>query len=136
MILSGEVYFNPEFLLPNGELHPSYFIILESADLSHDALCVMTTSRNWRDSNSSVGCNPDTNVFYIPQKWQSIFPLDSWIVMPLIYSISFKEILDYREKRHWKPVGKISKACLQEIIDCLKHYEEIIDSDYAKRLFN
>lgn len=131
----GNVFLNPNYTLPNGEKHESYFIILKPPDLANPALCAMTTSQSWRDRDTTRGCHKKTKVYSIPQSWHNVFSCDSWIVMPIIFSISLHDILTFRDKKDWIYRGRIDEECLNEIIECYKNYQDDIDTDYARRLF-
>lgn len=137
MVEKGEVIYCPQYLLTEGVIHDTWFVVLDTPTLWDKMICLKSTSKGFRYGYVERGCNSDKHYkcFYIPSTWQSCFTQNSYLVLPDIYEISLTKFLDLSRKRQLISKGVLEKVCLDELLDCLSCFYDDIAEEHWERLF-
>lgn len=135
MLYPGTVYYCPNYCLPDGTLHDTWFVALTSPGLRLPALSIKATSNGERFGLPGFGCNIRERCFNVPNHLEYGFTLPSYLILPDLHRLSFHRYLQYRDQKKIFIKGKLDKECLTSLLNCLEKFEDDINRDEDLTLF-
>ena len=129
MLYPGTVYYCPNYCLPDGTFHDTWFVALTSPGLNFPALSLKATSNGKRFGMPNVGCNTQARCFHVPDYSKYGFTLPSYLILPNLHQLSFLSYLEYREQKKIFIKGNLDEECLVQLMNCLENFADDIHRD-------
>lgn len=137
MVNRGDVFYSPNYVLHDGELHDTWFIVLCEPTPWTTMICLKSTSKGERYGIVNKGCNAKKwyGCFHIPTSWQSCFTENSYVSLTVFYEIGLAKYWDMCRNHLLKRKGAIDQECWKELLDCLGKFREDIPDNIWDRIF-
>lgn len=138
MINDGDVFLAKDFVLHDGFVHNTIFLIISGGTPTSPLLCVQATSQLDRYQPLYKGCNADEKhfhkSFYVPLSWNECFDKDTCLDLKLLYEITLGYVLDARGEGKLLPVGSMSPSCFHLVLQCFENVADDIAEDSMERI--
>ena len=131
----GQVFRYIDFVFSDGSKGDKIFVILNNAVLDSPCLVLKTTSQPNRYIGVSEGCNPQRNVFFVPQGSQECFRIDTYIKLPEIIEVSMEELLQGSLSKQIYIMDALSPECFVKLRSCLKQFRNRISERHQELIF-
>ena len=140
MVDDGDIFLCPNFVLSDGCVHNTLFLIISGGTPFTPLLCIKATTKLERYRPLEEGCNNSDKHFYksffIPSDWDECFKDDTCLDLRQLYVIPFNDFIHYREKNGLKQLGKMSSYCFDSVLECLSTQIDDIAEDLMERIID
>ncbi len=127
----GDIYLHSEFEFSDGTKGRKYFIILFEPNNEDLPYLVIKTTSQLRGKTYNIGCNDKRKVFFIPQKNNPVFPVDTLLQIDEIYEITTIEFLQgCITEQIIEHKGKLAPVTIAELINCIKKIKVDISEEH------
>lgn len=127
----GDIYLHSEFEFSDGTKGRKYFIILFEPDNDDLPYLVIKTTSQLKGYTYNIGCNDKRKVFFIPQKNNAAFPVDTLLQLHEIYEITTIEFLQgCITEQVIEHKGVLAAVTIAELINCIKKIKEDIPEEH------
>lgn len=138
MVDDGDIFQCPKFVLQDGCVHDTLFLIVSGGTPFNPILCLKATTKLDRYQPLIEGCNNSDKhfykSFYIPSYWKEGFSEDTCLDLHQLYVIPLKDFIKYREENGLTQIGKMTPYCFVAVLDCLRTQTDDIAEDLMGRI--
>ena len=138
MVVDGDVFIAEGFVLDNGYVHDTPFLIISGGTFTTPLLCVKGTSKLERYRLTTEGCNCGDQQFYksfyIPKDWNECFDRDTCLDLKQLYPISLRTFIVAREERNLNYLGKMTPHCFHSVLQCFENVADDTAEDSMERI--
>ena len=138
MVNDGDIFLCPNFVLVDGCVHNTLFLIISGGTPFVPLLCLKATTKLERYQPLVEGCNNSDKhfykSFYIPSNWNECFSADTCLDLHQLYVIPLNDFIYYREKNGLTPIGTMSPYCFDSVLECLSTQIDDIAEDLMERI--
>lgn len=138
MVEDGDVFYCPRFVLMDGDVHNTLFLILSGGTPFTPLFCIKATTKLDRYKPLTNGCNNSNKHFYksffIPSGWNECFIEDTCLDLVQLYVISLNDFLIYRNNNGLRQLGTMSPSCFDSVLECLGTQTDDIAEDLMERI--
>lgn len=139
MVDKGDVFYCPSFIVEDGILHDTWFLILSGGTPWLPLICIKGTTKTDRfQPLSGIGCYNSKEYryksFYIPANSKECFPRNTCLPLNQIYVIPFNKFLSLRKTNKLQHKCSVSQNCLYSVLKCVSTQEDDVPVDAMKRI--
>jgi len=138
MVKDGDIFYCPRFVLRDGFVHDTLFLIVSGGTPFLPLLCIKATTKLERYQPLVKGCNNSDKNFYksyfIPSEWEECFKEDTCLDLRQLYTIPLNDFLHYYEENDLKQIGTMSSYCFDSVLECLSTQIDDIAEDLMERI--
>lgn len=131
----GEVLCHEKFQFSDGTFGKKLLVVLNNPRPRDPCIVVKTTSQSRRYPNVKNGCNPDKQVFYVPDTGKEVIRGDTYIQLEETFELSVVELAASVLKKEVSSIGKLSDLTVAQIKNCLKKVRRDIPERHYKMIF-
>lgn len=135
MPLPGQILWYKDFEFEDQSKKDKLFVVLNNTEANPTCLVLKTTSQAKRYEGVDKGCNPEKNVFYVPNDWEHCFKVNTFIQLPQIFPVSVDTLLVGEISRKIFVTGSLSVECWDLLKNCLRRFKDDIAEDHWKMIF-
>ncbi|HTR80259.1 MAG TPA: hypothetical protein VMM58_01430 [Bacteroidota bacterium] len=137
MAKAGEIYFNPSYEYPAGNIEDKLLIVLKTTSLPTDPVILIPTTTNKKNNPYRDGCNKNKYIFYLKAN-QDFFVNNTIIQIYILNGAKFSsqnqfDLLVMNKTIEQK--GFLKSNTFQQLLDCIKSLKDDIDQDTYALLF-
>ncbi|MGA9406641.1 MAG: hypothetical protein WBW71_05865 [Bacteroidota bacterium] len=137
MVKAGEIYFNPCYEYPAGNIEDKLLVVLKTTSLPTDPVILIPTTTNKSNYPYRDGCNKNKYIFYLKAK-QDFFVNNTIIQIYILNGAKFalQSQFDLSVKNKTiEHIGSLKSNTFQQLLDCIKSQKDDIDQDTYALLF-
>lgn len=131
----GEVLLHEKFQFSGGSIGKKLLVVLNNPKTRDPCLVVKTTSQSQRYKKVKIGCNPEREVFYLPDSGKEIIKGDTYIQLEEVFELSVVNLTASVLKKELSFIGKLTALTLAQLNNCLKKVRKNISEKHYKMIF-
>ncbi len=131
----GEILLHEKFQFSDGSIGKKLLVVLNNPKTRDPCLVVKTTSQSQRYKKVKVGCNPEKDVFYLPDSGKEIIKGDTYIQLEEVFELSVVDLTASVLKKELSSIGKLTALTLAQLNNCLKKVRKNISEKHYKMIF-
>jgi len=138
MVKAGEIYYDPQYVYPSGNMEDKLLIVLRETNSPNDPVILLPVTTNKGNQHYKDGCNKSKYIFYLRAN-EDFFVNNTIVQLHILNGITppsqsnFDKLI-IRKSIQYK--GKLRAETIYKLIECLQSMEMDIDSDIFRLIFS